>query len=480
MFNIKNRFNKFWIFTFLICFEIVGCKKFVELEPPVDSLTTLSAFSNDNTAISVMTGNLTVLSSSNNFSAFISKNTGLSSDELTLWNGASDGDLIAYYTNELFSDVSGSAGDEYWPYIEVYSCNTVIEGVLNSKNLTELVKNQLIGEAKFLRAFYFFYLVNLYGDIPMPLTTDVRVNAQLGRTSKDKVYQQIISDLKEAESLLSADFLDGGLHKYISVAERVRPTKWAVLALLARTYLYTQDYANAEITASEVINNTGLFSLTSLNDVFKSNSREAIWQLQPIQTDMNTGEGAFFILTSAGLSEYNPVHLSDTQLSSFEPGDLRGVDGNWINSVDVSGTTYHYAYKYKLGYGTTFGSEYFMIFRLGEQYLIRAEARAKLGNVSGAKDDLFAIRRRAGLTDNSLTANDQTSLLTAILHERQVELFTEWGHRWLDLKRTGNIEAVMNAEAPRKGGNWQTTDELYPLPFYDIQRNRNLTQNPGY
>lgn len=477
----------------LICIYNTSCKKLVEIDPPTTSLTVQSAFNDDYAAAAVMTGHYSNLGSfSYGFSSDasgnpttllgISRSASLSSDELTLWSGSTNAVYNGLYTNNLRSreDDRGTFG-MCWPYTNLYECNTVIENVIASTSLSPGVKNQILGEAKFMRACYFFYLVNLYGDIPMPLTTDIKINSQMSRTPKDQVYQQLINDLKEAEGLLSSDFLDGGLKKYPSNPERLRPSKWAALALLARVYLYTRDYPNAEMVASSVINQTALFNLTPLNDVFKVNSREAIWQLQPLIQGRNSPDGYFFNIPVTGPSVPRPSYLSNTLLSAFEPGDNRRVLGNWVNAIITpSGTTYYTAYKYKLGLGTTPGGEYAMMFRLGEQYLIRAEARAHLGNMSGAREDLLAIRRRAGLADATLTANNQTSLLNAVMHERQVELFTEWGHRWFDLKRTGTIDEVMSAEAPKKGTTWQSTDALYPLPFYDIQRDKNLTQNPGY
>jgi hypothetical protein len=118
--------------------------------------------------------------------------------------------------------------------------------------------------------------------------------------------------------------------------------------------------------------------------------------------------------------------------------------------------------------------EDFMVFRLGEQYLIHAEAAAELGNLGTAISDLNTVRARAGLS--ATTASTQADLLTAIMHERQVELFCEWGNRWLDLNRTGTAGTVLNAE---KGG-FQSFMALYPVPFSQIQVNTLLTQNPGY
>jgi hypothetical protein len=116
-----------------------------------------------------------------------------------------------------------------------------------------------------------------------------------------------------------------------------------------------------------------------------------------------------------------------------------------------------------------------MFLRLGEQYLIRAEAEAHLNDNTNAIKDLNIIRNRAGLA-NYAGATDQTSVLTAIMHERQVELFCEWGNRWFDLKRTGTIDAVLGAEKP----GWQPYIALYPVPLTEIQSNPFLIQNPGY
>jgi hypothetical protein len=118
-----------------------------------------------------------------------------------------------------------------------------------------------------------------------------------------------------------------------------------------------------------------------------------------------------------------------------------------------------------------------MMLRLSEQYLIRAEARTQQNNFNGAQSDINAIRTRAGLS--TTTATDKSSLMNAIQHERQDELFTE-GHRWFDLKRTNKVNDVMNIVTPLKGGMWDITDELYPLPVSDILKNPNLVQNAGY
>jgi hypothetical protein len=114
------------------------------------------------------------------------------------------------------------------------------------------------------------------------------------------------------------------------------------------------------------------------------------------------------------------------------------------------------------------------VLRLAEQYLIRAEARTQQNNIAGAQADVNVIRHRAGLGDTP--ANDKESLLTAIDQERKHELFNEWGHRWLDLKRTGRADAVLSAIKPQ----WKPTAVLFPIPESEIINNPALKQNPGY
>jgi hypothetical protein len=358
--------------------------------------------------------------------------------------------------------------------------NLALERLSISNSLTPAVKQQLMGEAKFLRAFFYFYLTNLYGDVPLTTSSDYTANAVLSRSSQQLVYQQIIADLLSAQSLLSNGYVAADAET--ATTERVRPNKWAATALLARAYLYTGDWADAIKQATAIINNSSEYNLVPLNNVFLKNSNEAIWQWQPVTTGWNTWDALVFVLPASGPSPgsnigHHPVFLSPQLQNSFEAGDQRKL--NWLDSVDVNGTTYYYPYKYKSATLNAPVTEYTMVLRLGEQYLIRAEAEAENNDSGDAITDLNIIRTRAGLP-NYAGATDKTSVLAAIMHERQVELFTEWGHRWLDLKRTGNINAVMTAVAPTKGTTWNPDWALYPLPLYDITQDPKLTQNPGY
>jgi hypothetical protein len=464
-----------------------SCKKLIEIPAPATSITSQNIYSADATAISVLTGVFASLSNNDLQVSGISGmylSAGLSADEVTLYDLGSSA-YAPYYYNHLL--VSTTAMTDSWSpsYTQLLTINSAIEGLMASKSLTLSTQKQLLGEAYFMRALYYFYLVNLYGDVPLVLTSDYTINASLGRSAQDKVYQQIISDLTAADGLLSANYLNATLTA--TVTQRIRPTKWAAEALLSRAYLYcgnlTGDAANYNKAVTQGLNVIGnsLYSLPSLTDVFSANSSETIWSLQPVGSSStgNTGEGLFFILPATGpgvsLNGY-PVYLSDQVVNAFETGDQRLT--NWVGSVTTGGHTYNYAYKYKQGNGSTTTQENIIVLRLAEQYLIVAEAYANTGDLANAAKYLNIVRSRCGLTN--VTVSTQANMLTAIWHERQVELFTEWGHRWLDLKRTKRVDAVMTAVCPTKGTTWDTRWQWYPIPANDLQSDLNLVQNPGY
>lgn len=488
LFSKKGKLHFFFL---LLLLSFCSCKKLIAIDAPQTSINEENVYKSDFTAIAAVTGIYASISDVSQVPGFtgsmsLSLLTGLSSDELTLYSGVTDTRLLSYYKNALMSTSSQNYGSELWNgsggpglYNYIFRCNAAIKGLSSSNSLTPAVKQQLLGEAKFMRAFFYFYLVNLFGDVPLALTTDPAININLARTSQNEVYQQIVIDLKDAQELLSPVYLNGTLISYVGIPERIRPTKWAAMALLARVYLYINDWINAEAQASLVISNISFFSLDSLQGVFLKNSKEAIWQLQPVKANRNTEDAFSFILPSTGptvSANLNPVYLSSQLLNSFEKNDQRKI--NWINSALASGVSYYYPYKYKATAITGSVTEYLMILRLAEQFLIRAEARIQQNNIVGAQSDLNNIRIRAGLQNT--TANDKSSLIDAILRERQVELFTELGHRWFDLKRTGLVNTIMSSVTPTKGGVWNSEWQLYPVPFDDIQRNTRLVQNPGY
>ena len=155
----------------------------------------------------------------------------------------------------------------------------------------------------------FLPLVNLCGNVPLLKAIDPTLSMIHFHTlQKPTSAPQIVADLKKTKALHKEGPLDGRFHKYNNgQEERVRPTKWAACALLARTYLYLKDWPNAITEASLVIDHNSMFQLSSLNETFLKNSSEAIWQLQPVAYGANTIGGPAFILPSAGVGQNNPL-----------------------------------------------------------------------------------------------------------------------------------------------------------------------------
>lgn len=438
-----------------------SCKKLVTVDPPKNRLVTQSVFTSDAGATSAIAGLYSdIMQTTNGFaSGALTLYAGLSSDELKDYSNTEQAE---FYSNSLQS--ANGLNLRFWAegYNRIYAANSIIEGLQNSSGMSNAVKLQLEGEAKFVRALCHFILVNIYGDVPLVLSTSYQNNSVIRRSAVANVYNQIILDLTDAQSMLSIDYS-------FSNGERIRPNKWAATALLARVYLYKGDWVDAEAQSSTVIGNTSMYSLVgNLNSVFLKNSIESIWQLMPVRTDVNTSEGEAFILTGPP----DNVALAPPFLTSFEKNDNR--QSSWIDSLVFGGNTYYYPFKYKIKTSSSL-AEYYTVFRLAEQYLIRAEARAEQNNLSGCISDLNIIRNRAGLAN--LPANlSQSQCLLATEQERKVEMFCEWGHRWFDLKRTNRATAILGVV---KVG-WQATDALYPIPQTEILNNPMISQNPGY
>ena len=475
------------VFVLLMAGGNIGCKKYLEVPLPVNRIAGEAAYTNDISAAAVLnsifsniiaTGNVVDGSSS---AAYL---CGLYGDELI--NNATSGTTNpAFYSNSVQSTNTAALWTSL--YKQLHPVNLAIEGIANNDAL--VYKNQWLGEAYFLRGFIHFYLTNLYGNIPIITTSAYTVNNTLKRSPQADVYAQIISDLKTAQSLLSADYRNAN---GATTTDRARPNKTAATALLARTYLYTGDWANAEAQVNLVIGDVN-YQLVPLSQVFLAASKEAIWGMAPGATAYTVKEATNYLITPGTTPVQTQgasvaVSLSTIQVNAFEAGDARKTTWVGVSNVPASGTipaiAYYFVNKYKTKPTTpalTAPVEYNMVLRLGEQYLIRAEARAQLGKLVGvnsAQSDLDTLRKRAGLP--GVTATSKTDLLTAVMHERQVELFVEGGHRFFDLRRTGTLDAVMNIVAPQKGASWATFKQWWPIRAEDIIANPNLEQTPGY
>lgn len=457
-----------------------GCKKFLDTPLPTDTVTAETVYLTDISTASVLSGILnTMLGSDLIGSENIGLKAGLYADELQNLKPLETGSE-SFYKNAL----SANSAPGHWTtlYKQLYTCNLALEGIRGSKSDLSF-RNQWIGEALFCRAFLYFQLVNLYGDVPLALVSDYGITNKLSRSPKAQVYQQIIADLKQAQALLGTSYLDASSQV---TADRGRPNRFSATALLARVYLYTGDWAKAETEATSVISSTANFQLPAPASAFLAGSGETIWALvssaavSPAYNIFNKGMPAV-VATPALLS--SGVPLSQSMVSVFEPGDVRFTAWVRTTSTTVPANTYYYPNKYK---SAVAGTESFVMLRLGEQYLIRAEARAQQNNMAGSVQDLNVLRARSrpasasGILPDYPAGISQSDCLAAVAKERRVELFSEFGSRFFDLKRTGTIDAVMNIAAPAKGGVWNSQRQLWPIPPLDIRQNPNLTQTPGY
>lgn len=440
----------------------IRCSKLVSVDPPSASIVTENVYTDDAKATAALVSIYSSIAAA--AAGYAPGGTqsftlmaGLSADELINYSTAAD--RAEFYVNTISAGNTTNLAIWRTTYNFIYRANAVLEGLQNATGVTAATKAQLTGEAKFLRAFFHFYLVNCWGDIPYVSSTDYRRNAALGRTDKATVYQQIITDLLDAENLLPENY---------AMAERIRPNKWTVRALLARTYLYTGDNAKAATMSSQLINSSAYTLVNNINTVFLKSSMETIWQLQSVLPSYNASEGYNFILTGTPSN----TSLQPALVNAFDSVDKRRQ--LWIGMYTSGSKTYYYNYKYKARLSST-NTEYSVVFRLAEQYLIRAEARAQLNDLSGAAQDINSLRSRAGMP--SIAPATRQATLDAIARERRLELFCEWGQRWLDLKRTGAADTVLGTS---KAPNWQSTDTLYPIPLLELQNDQQLTQNPGY
>jgi hypothetical protein len=451
----------------------ISCNKLLDAGSPPNKVITPQVYASDSLAQAALIGvYIKIMQNFGPFNGYISRFAGLASDELN--RGTLLEQDLPFSTNTIPTD-----NKENWfiwtnTYSYIYQCNDLIDGLTRPNSITPALRNQLLGEAYFLRAFCFFYLVNLYGEVPLVLITDYTKNNTMQRTDMDEVYNQMIADLTEAKNLLPVTYVTTPDYP----TARVRVNRLAAQALLARIHLYRDDWANAVTEATAVIE-SGIYQLeTNLAQTFRYNSNEAILQFMPVIDAYNTAEGSMFVPV---IPNGRPaVILNDTLMKKIEPGDARRL---WIRTITNSGKVYNSPYKYKLNTGTP-REEYNMVLRLAEQYCIRAEALAMLDQLTDAVNDLNKIRKRAGLPDLT-TITTQSQALAAIEQERRVEFFAEWGHRWFDLKRwparthpgEKRIDEVMRICRP---ATWKPTAALWPIPKDELIRNPELIQNDGY
>ena len=446
-----------------------------------------------------------------------------------LKGGQNISDMSAAYELENFkSNADNEIAEEFFKaqYEGIARCNsslTYIPTVACDSDMNESLKQRLLGECYFLRAYYYFRLVCTYGGVPLTLAienSDEHWNR--ARSSAETIYAQIISDLENAESRLWNKSETGG-------ADMGRATKGAAQAMLVKVYMYMHDYAKAKEWGDKFL--TDQAAQYSLTPVFADNftlagenNEESIFEIQyanEATSDYNPGNGATRGTFTQVLTRSRSTNMGDegwgfnkpthNLYDEYEPTDPRRdatiilLDADHLGDQDTYlGTSYlnrksglynaeGTGYTYKNTHNTR-GVLNNKQFRLADLYLLYAEACMETGDAGTATTYLNKVRARVGLPSYpgysfKVNGEELTSptLQEALRHERRMELAME-GHRWFDLCRWGVAYEVMTAymalESPEAKAEMQPfkkgVHELLPIPNKQRQLNSLLDQNPGY
>lgn len=337
---------------------------------------------------------------------------------------------------------------------------------------TQAQKDNILGQAYFLRGLAFFDAARVWGGVPgvfgelgvpLPLTPSRGVDDASfpSRSSLQQTYAQVKSDLDEALRLLSENQAN-------NATTRGRATKSAARALLSRLHLYLGQWPEAEARATEVINDSK-FSLIAYPSIFSSdNSNESIFEVQFNNADQS---GLRFWYVPGALGGRGELAANADFYASFSDADVRKTLFGRDNVVGV-----WYPSKY-IRAGNIDNAH---VLRIAEMYLNRAEARARKSapDLAGAKADLDLVRNRAGLGEYLF----DIPILEAIERERRWEFYAE-GHIFFDLVRTGRALTVLQNINRRNGPPVNLTSanrQVMPIPRRDIDANPNLVQNQGY
>lgn len=389
-------------------------------------------------------------------------------------------------------------------YSGISKANTAIENI-PSVTMDETIKTRLIGEAKFLRALYYFNLVRFYGDVPLVLKIESPDDAMIARTPKDQVYQQIVQDLTDAEAALPPTY---------GAENSGRASQGAAKILLGKVYLTNHEYQNCVDKLAEVINNEATYSY-GLHDYFgdnwevaTENGVEMVFSVEFMDPpgDGNSAmtlQGPKYSLPNSfgplGLNNSNEADIPTMELYNlFTDDDERKAETFRTDFVSLKDGSIHvssipiFVKYWEENEVITGNSDANMhVIRYADALLMYAEALNEVGRTDDAYAHLNRIRERAfNNSDNNYSGLSQQEFRIAVWKERRMELAME-GHRWFDLTRTGRYVERMKEHAayeasiaePNKTdiiANITDRLNLMPIPQREIDLNPLLEQNPGY
>lgn len=421
--------------------------------------------------------------------------------------GSGDNDVIELLRLETFQGPTNTdLLEAEWAadYEGIYRANVVLEKVPGIEMDGEL-KERVLGEAKFIRAWFFYNLVTIFGGVPLADHVLAPSEYDMPRSSAEEVWNLIEQDLQEAIPVLP-------LRSQYPPQDLGRITKGAAQALLLKSYLWQKRFTEAQPLAEAIINSNEYFLDPDYSRIFTEageNGPESIFEIQYMNASggnwgrNNANEGTFTnvfqrargqfegfgfnIPTQDFVDEFFAEGFEDPRLRStvFREGDQMGDRG--VFTKEATGFPHDfYPKKYfnnkseeaPFGDPNPNGGSNDRVIRYSDVLLMHAEAAFHNGDIAAAQGSLNQVRARArgNRTDilPDITATGQP-LLDAVYRERRIELGLE-GHRFFDLVRTGRAEAVLGPL-----GYVQGTHNLFPVPASQIQAtNGAITQNPGY
>lgn len=419
-------------------------------------------------------------------------------------------DIILFRDNPETS----MTNDRYRSDFEGISRVNAIVDRIAATNIAETAKDRILGEALFLRAFYYFDLVQHYGGVPLHLKDVTSINdAFLPRASINEVYAQIIIDLTAAIPRMPV---------VTSFPQSGRATNGAGKMLLAYAYMSkpTKEYPKAETELRDITNMNYqlLADYTQVFNPFNKNNSESIFEIQ--YQEGNTGNQSSFIFTflpkttNAAVLTGIPVNVllsggwnvpTQELVGSYETGDKRlpasisVIEGTQVNNnftyeteknvvgyTPAAGKTYYYFIKKFLHppYQQVFNAnDNWPVFRYSGALLLLAECLVEQGRGGEALPYINEVRNRAGLDD--LTVVTAADVANEMRHELAFE-----NHRYTDLIRTGKAIEILTKHGidmmnrystiPPNSFNITTEKLVYPIPYRELQLNKQLVQNPGY
>jgi len=510
----KYSFNQFIFLILLIAAISLGsCSKFLD-DKPVTSLTTGNSYNTASDMENVLAGCYNIFYGSDYYQWEYVLLSDLRSDNAYPGGGNEE---TFYDYDRFILPPSNTHNYTNWSalYRGIARCNILLDkiGAVSDPALTDIRRQQIIGEASFLRAYHYSQLVKLYGGVPIELesnTADPGVTRK-ARSTEAEVYAQIVKDLETAVANLPDSY--GSDPK----VNKVRATKGAANATLAKVWAQRsdRDYSKVITYCDAVINSAANYSLlANYADLFDGAhylNSESILEIPFEEGNWSASSWGvqLYLAPEDGWQKYcvpskDLVAAYDAQGDEirknaniiFMTEDANGdpiswADENWNPCQDPTvGIPFNYKQKHPAGWAS--GDDYYLL-RLADILLLKAEAQNESGNTSGAAELVNQIRSRVGL-DAISGSLSKADMKNAILNERRLELAFE-AHRWDDLVRNGVATGVMQglqeytyscvdgAPGDPVKMDYSKCDQnhwILPIPQLERDANPNLDQNPGY